>query len=169
MRTSQSQDDTSKLTRPDTDIVSAMLPCRMFMIKSNGGNGTVRDCSFTNFVGRKNAYTLNIDQHWSQLKLQPGDGVLLRDLNFTSWRGSCSDGTRRGPVQILCAEKVPCRNIRVDDFAIWTESGNKVLHKCENAYGSGVCLRPPSAPAGGAGPAAGMSPYKSTVTLTATP
>lgn len=114
---------------------------QMFMIKSNGGGGTVRDCSFNNFVGRHNAYTLDIDAKWSQLKKAAGDGVLFRDLNFTGWHGSCSDGTRRAPVNIVCPDAKPCYGIRVSDFAIWTETGSHELYKCGNAYGEGVCLK----------------------------
>ncbi len=102
----------------------------MFMIKSNGGNGTVRQCTFSNFIGHKNAYTLNIDGHWTQLKLQPGDGVQYQDLNFTNWKGSCSDGVRRGPINVICPDGAPCHGINIDDFAVWTESGNRVLYKC---------------------------------------
>lgn len=62
---------------------------QMMMIKSNGGNGRVRDCVFRNFIGHKCAYGLDIDAHWSALKLQPGEGVEYKDLNFTGWRGGC--------------------------------------------------------------------------------
>ncbi|KAH8887671.1 rhamnogalacturonase [Thozetella sp. PMI_491] len=114
---------------------------QMFMIKSNGGNGTVRQCTFSNFIGHKNAYTLNIDGHWTQLKLQPGDGVQYQDLNFTNWKGSCSDGNRRGPISVVCPDGTPCHGININDFAVWTESGSRVLYKCANAFGAGGCLR----------------------------
>ncbi|CAK7214192.1 hypothetical protein SBRCBS47491_002065 [Sporothrix bragantina] len=114
---------------------------QMFMIKSNGGGGTVRDCSFSNFLGRHNAYTLDIDANWSQLKKQAGDGVLFHDLNFTGWHGSCSDGNRRAPINIMCPDAKPCYNIHLSDFAVWTETGSKEVYKCSNAYGNGGCLK----------------------------
>ncbi|KAH8904279.1 Rhamnogalacturonase A [Coniochaeta sp. PMI_546] len=133
---------------------------QMFMIKSNGGNGTVRDCTFSNFIGHKNAYTLNIDAHWTQLKLQPGDGVLYQDLNFTNWKGSCSDGSRRAPINVICPDAQPCHGITISDFSVWTESGSREYYKCSSSFGSGGCLR--------AGQA--YSSYAvSTVTVAATP
>lgn len=112
------------------------------MIKSNGGSGTVRGCAFTNFIGHKNAYSLNIDAHWTQLKLQPGSGVQYENLNFTNWKGSCSDGARRGPINVICPDAQPCHGITISDFAIWTESGSREYYKCGSAFGSGGCLRP---------------------------
>jgi rhamnogalacturonan hydrolase len=110
------------------------------MIKSNGGNGTVRQCTFSNFISHKVAYTLDIDAHWTQLKLQPGDGVLYQDLNFTNWKGSCSDGSRRAPINVICPDAQPCKGITIENFSVWTESGSRVLYKCANAFGAGGCL-----------------------------
>jgi rhamnogalacturonan hydrolase len=89
----------------------------MFMIKSNGGSGTVKQCSFTNFIGHKNAYSLDIDSHWPLLKPQPGNGVLYQDLNFTNWKGTCLDGFRRGPINVICPDGQPCTDITISDFA----------------------------------------------------
>ncbi len=119
----------------------------MFMIKSNGGSGTVRQCTFSNFIGHANAYSLNLNAFWTQLKLQPGDGVLYRDLNFTGWMGSCADGARRAPINIVCPDAQPCRGITVDDFAVWTEKGGRQYYKCASAFGTGFCLRPDAAAA----------------------
>ncbi len=133
---------------------------QMLMIKSNGGSGAVRQCTFSNFIGHANAYSLNINGFWTQLKLQPGDGVLYEDLNFTNWKGSCSDGARRGPISIVCPDAQPCRGITVDDFAVWTETGNRQYYKCASAFGKGFCLRPE----------ASVSSYAaSTITAAATP
>ena len=131
----------------------------MFMIKSNGGSGSVKSCTFSNFIGHKNAYSLNINAHWTQLKLQSGDGVLYQDLNFTNWKGSCVDGAKRAPVSVICPDAVPCHGINIEDFAIWTESGNRQYYKCSSAFGNGFCLRPGSA----------YSAFSSTITVAAAP
>ena len=34
---------------------------QMFMIKSNGGDGYIKDCTFTNFIGHSNAYALDVN------------------------------------------------------------------------------------------------------------
>ncbi|CAK7227785.1 hypothetical protein SEUCBS140593_006693 [Sporothrix eucalyptigena] len=137
---------------------------QMFMIKSNGGAGTVHDCSFTSFLGRHNAYTLDIDANWSQLKKQSGDGVLFRDLNFTGWHGSCSDGNRRAPINVMCPDAKPCYNIHLSDFAVWTEAGSREVYKCSNAYGEGGCLK-----GGGSGGASLAAYAVTTVTVASAP
>ncbi|KAL1878126.1 hypothetical protein VTK73DRAFT_8006 [Phialemonium thermophilum] len=141
------------------DKIYSVNSNQMFMIKSNGGSGAVKNCTFSNFIGHKNAYSLNLDAHWTQLKLQPGNGVLYQDLHFINWTGSCSDGARRAPINVICPDKVPCHGINIEDFAIWTESGNREYYKCANAYGNGFCLRPGST----------YSSYTTTVTVTAAP
>jgi rhamnogalacturonan hydrolase len=140
------------------DKVYSVNSNQMMMIKSNGGDGTVKDCVFRNFIGHKNAYGLDLDAHWSSLTLQPGEGVEYRNLTFSNWRGSVSDGTRRAPVNVVCPDGKPCTGLRIEDLSLWTETGTKVLWKCGNAFGTGACL------------GKGSGNYAvSTVTVTATP
>jgi rhamnogalacturonan hydrolase len=113
----------------------------MLMIKSNGGSGTLQNAKFHNFAGHTNAYTLNLDAFWSSQSTGAGDGVQYHNLTFSHWRGTCSDGTRRAPIQVLCPPKVPCYDIRIQDVNIWTESGASELNKCWNAFGEGACLK----------------------------
>jgi rhamnogalacturonan hydrolase len=113
---------------------------QMLMIKSNGGNGSVYSCSFNNFMGHSNAYTLDIDSYWSQETTVAGDGVLLYDLTFAHWYGTCTDGADQVPLQLLCPSEAPCYDLTIESFDIWTEIGSEALYKCENAYGSGLCL-----------------------------
>jgi rhamnogalacturonan hydrolase len=54
----------------------------MFMIKSNGGSGSVYNCQFNNFMGRTNAYTLDVNAYWTDETLAAGDGVEYYDLTF---------------------------------------------------------------------------------------
>ncbi|TVY17904.1 putative rhamnogalacturonase B [Lachnellula arida] len=110
---------------------------QMLLLKSNGGSGSVYSCSFTNFMGHSNAYTLDIDGYWSSETTATGDGVLYHDLTFSHWHGTCLNGGTRAAIQALCPSGAPCYNIDIENFYIWTEAGSEVLYKDENAYGSG--------------------------------
>ncbi|KAH8684734.1 rhamnogalacturonase rhgA [Tricladium varicosporioides] len=113
---------------------------QMYMIKSNGGSGTVQNILLENFIGHTNAYSLNLNSAWSSQSVAAGSGVQYKNITFSKWRGTCMNGAQRAPIQILCQEKVPCTGITVEDFAMWTESGSTALWKCANAFGSGACL-----------------------------
>ncbi|PQE30399.1 putative rhamnogalacturonase B protein [Rutstroemia sp. NJR-2017a WRK4] len=132
---------------------------QMYMIKSNGGSGTVTNCQFNNFIGHSNAYSLDFDTAWSSMSVAAGDGIEYTDISFNNWKGTCTNGAQRGPISIKCPAGVPCTNVTVTDFAMWTESGSTAWYKCENAYGSGGCL------------ASGTNykEYSTTTTLTAAP
>ncbi|KAI9499030.1 RGase A [Zychaea mexicana] len=114
---------------------------QMMMIKSNGGDGTVSNVLFENFIGHSNAYSLNIDQYWSSMSTVDGDGVQLNNFTITNWRGTCENGKQRGPIKVLCADGAPCTDIKIDDFAMWTESGEILDNICLSAYGTGACLK----------------------------
>lgn len=114
---------------------------QMLMIKSNGGSGYVEDASFTEFIGHGNAYSLDVDQAWSSMSAAAGSGVQLTNMTFSDWKGTCASGTQRGPIQFKCDADVPCKDMTVSDFAMWTDSGSKVNYICQNAYGSGACLK----------------------------
>jgi rhamnogalacturonan hydrolase len=113
----------------------------MMMLKSNGGNGTVSDCVFQNFIGHSNAYSLDLNAYWTDETLAAGDGVLYTDLTFNNWKGTCADGEVRAPINVICPTNQPCDGITIEDFAMWTDSGSYEYYKCENAWGSGGCLR----------------------------
>jgi hypothetical protein len=114
------------------------------MIKSNGGSGYVKDVQFQNFISRGVAYGLDINQYWSSQTPGDGAGVALSNIAFTNWDGYVVDGSRRAPIQIICADGAPCSNITLSNVYMWAE--NSVAHAlCESAYGSGVgCLKPNS-------------------------
>jgi rhamnogalacturonan hydrolase len=113
---------------------------QMFMIKSNGGDGDVYNIAFNNFMGHSNAYTLDFDTAWSSMSAVSGDGITYSNISFSNWKGTASNGVSRGPIKLNCPAKVPCTDISVEDFAVWTDSGSSVVYGCQNAYGSGVCL-----------------------------
>lgn len=114
---------------------------QMYMIKSNGGDGTVTGLSFNNFMGHSNAYTLDFDTAWSSMSTTDGDGISYSNISFSGWSGSCADGTERGPVKINCPSGNACTDITVEDFSVWTDSGDSVYYGCQNAYGTGACLQ----------------------------
>ncbi|KAF7950235.1 hypothetical protein EAE96_007526 [Botrytis aclada] len=114
---------------------------QMYMIKSNGGSGTVSDCQFNNFIGRSNAYSLNINAAWAQASKASGDGIIYENLSFNNWKGTCESATARGPINLLCSSTAPCTNITITDFAIGADSGSTGKYVCQNAYGSGGCLK----------------------------
>lgn len=114
---------------------------QMYMIKSNGGSGTVEGLAFNNFMGHSNAYTLDFDTAWSSMSVTDGDGISYSNISFSGWTGTCESGTERGPVKIDCPEAVACNDITVEDFNVWTDDGgSEVLYVCQNAYGTGACL-----------------------------
>lgn len=113
---------------------------QMFMIKSNGGSGTVSNCQFNNFIGHSNAYSLDIDGYWSSVSAAAGDGVSFEDITFNNWKGTCSNGATRGPIKVICPDGAPCTNITIENFAMWTEAGSSEYYTCESAWGTGGCL-----------------------------
>lgn len=106
----------------------------MYMIKSNGGSGTVSNVVLENFIGHGNAYSLDIDQYWSSMDTASGDGVQLSNIKISNWTGTEADGTERGPVKIACADGAPCTGIDIDDFSMWTETGDSQWYSCQSAY-----------------------------------
>ena len=113
---------------------------QMMMIKSNGGSGFLNHATFRNFTGHSNAYTLNLDAFWSMREADAGEGVEYDYLTFSNWAGTCLNGTQRPPIQLRCTPAWMCGNVEISDFNVWTEAGNTVLYKCENAYGIGACM-----------------------------
>jgi rhamnogalacturonan hydrolase len=114
---------------------------QMMMIKSNGGSGSVKNVQFNDFIGHSNAYSLNIDQNWSSQSKGSGNGVQLSNISFKDWKGTCANGVQRGPIQFKCASGAPCTGMSVSDFALGTDTGGKENLICQNAYGTGACLK----------------------------
>jgi rhamnogalacturonan hydrolase len=107
---------------------------QMYMIKSNGGSGTVSNVVLENFIGHGNAYSLDIDQHWSSMKTVAGNGVQLSNIAISNWTGTEANGAQRGPIKIMCADGTPCTGVDLTDFNMWTEKGNVQYYTCESAY-----------------------------------
>lgn len=107
---------------------------QMYMIKSYGGSGTVKNVLLENFIGHGNAYSLDIDQYWASMDEISGDGVQLSNIAVSNWTGTCADGSARGPVKVLCADGKPCTGVDITDFAMWTEKGDELVNQCQSAY-----------------------------------
>ncbi|KAK1150045.1 hypothetical protein N8T08_003603 [Aspergillus melleus] len=133
---------------------------QMFMIKSNGGSGSVSNLLLENFIGHANAYSLDIDSAWSSMDSVDGDGVSMQNITVRNWKGGEEDGAQRGPIKVKCAAGAPCTDVTIEDFAMWTESGDEQSYVCENAFGTGACL---------ANGDDSTASYGSTVAATATP
>ena len=114
---------------------------QMYMLKSYGGSGSAENIVLENFQGHSNAYTLDLNAYWTSMTEAAGNGVLYNNITFSGWKGTNSDGSQRASVQVLCPSDVPCTEISITDFNIWTESGSTEKEVCENAYGAGACLR----------------------------
>ncbi|KAL4897484.1 pectin lyase fold/virulence factor [Aspergillus ambiguus] len=114
---------------------------QMYMIKSNGGSGTVSNVVLENFIGHGNAYSLDIDGYWSSMDTSDGDGVQLNNITVRNWRGTEEDGAERGPIKVVCSDTAPCTDVNIRNFAMWTESGDEQTYTCQSAYGSGYCLQ----------------------------
>lgn len=129
------------------------------MIKSYGGSGTVNNCTFENFIGYSNAYSLDFNAYWTSMTEATGDGVEYTDINFIDWTGTAANGVSRAPINIICPAGVPCTDVTISGFEMWTDAGSSILYKCANAYGSGGCLTSGS----------GSATYTSTQTLKTAP
>ncbi|KAI0129164.1 pectin lyase fold/virulence factor [Xylariales sp. AK1849] len=132
---------------------------QMIMIKSNGGSGDVYNLAFNNFMGHGNAYSLDFDTAWSSMSVVDGDGIQYSNISFSGWTGTATNGVQRGPVKVNCPSAVPCTDITIEDFNMWTDTGSSVLYGCQNAYGSGACLNDGDA----------LTAYTTTQTITTTP
>lgn len=110
------------------------------MLKSNGGGGYVNQSVFRNFTGHGNAYTLNLDGFWSLREADPGEGVEYDYLTFSNWAGTCLDGVKRPPISLACSSTWLCGNLEIENFNVWTETGEGVIYRCVNAYGLGACM-----------------------------
>lgn len=129
---------------------------QMLMIKSRGGSGTLENCVFNNFMGHGNAYTLDLDSAWSSQSVADGDGVQYTNLTFSHWHGTAANGAQRPVIRLVCPAEVPCEDLTISSFYVWTESGSYEEYLCENAFGSGPCLHTGSA----------TSTYTTTATVT---
>jgi rhamnogalacturonan hydrolase len=130
---------------------------QMYMIKSNGGDGYIKDCSFNNFIGHSNAYALDVNEYWTDAALASGNGVVISGLTFSNWQGTIVD-PKRAPIQVLCADAAPCTGLTLSNIQMWSDTNAAIHYVCESAYGSGYCLK-----------GSGSSSYTTTTTVSTAP
>lgn len=56
---------------------------QIFMIKSWGGDGYVKNVLFENFLSHNTAYGLDVNQYWSSQTQAAGNGVALSNITFS--------------------------------------------------------------------------------------
>jgi len=112
----------------------------MFMIKSNGGSGSVQNVLFENFLAHGADYGLDVDQYWYPQPTASGAGVQLSNITARGWRAIVPNGVSRSPVRFRCADGAPCTDMVVDDVQIWSVTG-KETYSCQSAWGTGGCLK----------------------------
>ncbi|KAG8918871.1 hypothetical protein FRC00_011992, partial [Tulasnella sp. 408] len=113
---------------------------QMYMFKSYGGSGYVKNVLLQNFLGRGTAYGLDVNQYWSSQTPGTGPGVQFTNITFENWDGYVADGVARPPVQFICADATPCQQMVLKNVNMWSAT-NKAVVKCESAYGTGLCLK----------------------------
>ena len=113
---------------------------QMMMIKSNGGSGYVKNCTFSNFIGHNNAYALNLNANWAQRALAAGNGVEYSNLRFSNWQATIVTASRP-PINFDCPSGQPCTDIALSNLTFAPVSGSTMKYTCNNAYGTGYCLK----------------------------
>ncbi|OKL57526.1 hypothetical protein UA08_07098 [Talaromyces atroroseus] len=118
---------------------------QMLMIKTfpggTGAQGNVTDSVFENFWGYSTTYALDINQYWQETYSPDTGAVALNNLVFTNWTGSLADGMERGPVMWSASDIVPSQNITLEGFYMGGLTGDRMINKCNNVYGSGGCIQ----------------------------
>ncbi len=124
----------------------------MLLVKANGpGIGYVTDHIFRNFSGHSNEYALNLDA----AEDIPGEGLIFDRLTFSAWSGTVKNAAEKPPIRLYCPFQTPCGLLLVEDFNVWTETGERVVYACRSAFGIGACMNQ----------FAGNGPYTSTTTV----
>ncbi|KZP02780.1 glycoside hydrolase family 28 protein [Athelia psychrophila] len=113
---------------------------QIFMIKSHGGDGYVKNVLLENFKATGSAYGLDIDQYWISETTVAGVGVSLINIQAENWNGLVVDGVKRPPYCIICSNTAPCSGVTISDVWLWSATGLAVTD-CESAFGTGACLR----------------------------
>ncbi|KAL2875240.1 hypothetical protein SGCOL_009530 [Colletotrichum sp. CLE4] len=94
-----------------------------------GGSGYVTNVTFENFRSKASLYGLDVNQYW-QNTFEPDTGaVALSNLIFRNFSGSVADGAKRPPLYLTANDLTYATNVTVENFSLWTESGNSVVNK----------------------------------------
>ncbi|KAI5119242.1 hypothetical protein M0805_008793 [Coniferiporia weirii] len=112
---------------------------QMFLIKSWGGSGYLKNVYLENFIAHNTAYGLDVNQYWSGQTEAAGDGVQLSNITFDTWDGAVVDGVARPPIQFICSNSYPCYDMTLTDVLLWSDT-SEAVNECQSAFGTGSCL-----------------------------
>ncbi|KAK1672838.1 pectin lyase fold/virulence factor [Colletotrichum godetiae] len=122
-----------------------------------------------NFRSKASLYGLDVNQYW-QNTFEPDTGaVALSNLIFRNFSGSVADGAKRPPLYLTANDLTYATNVTVENFSLWTESGNSVVNKISNIFGTGDNSYGTGNGIKSLGAKASPAPYTSTYTITASP
>lgn len=63
--------------------------------------------------------------------------TLGMDNSLTQEAGSVVDGTKRPPLYLIGNDLTFVLNVTIEDFTVWTETGNVIVNKINNIFGAG--------------------------------
>ncbi|KAB8205934.1 pectin lyase fold/virulence factor [Aspergillus parasiticus] len=102
-----------------------------------GGSGYVSNITFENFRSKASLYGLNINQYWQNTFTPDTGAVTLSNIIFRNVTGSVADGAQRPPLYLIANDLTFATNVTVEDVSVWTETGDSVVNKISNVFGTG--------------------------------
>ncbi|KAB8222777.1 pectin lyase fold/virulence factor [Aspergillus novoparasiticus] len=102
-----------------------------------GGSGYVSNITFENFRSKASLYGLNINQYWQNTFTPDTGAVTLSNIVFRNVTGSVADGASRPPLYLIANDLTFATNVTVEDVSVWTETGDSVVNKISNVFGTG--------------------------------
>ncbi|PYH70896.1 rhamnogalacturonase A precursor [Aspergillus vadensis CBS 113365] len=128
-------------------------------LKSNNGDGIIKNIIWENVIVHGGPYPLAIDEAWGDDR--GSGGVQVSNLTFRNWHGESASASRP-VIRLQCDSDVPCYDITIENVNLWANDSSDVVWLCENAYGDGACL------SSGKG-TTDLKTFTSKQTITATP
>ncbi|KAE8352875.1 pectin lyase fold/virulence factor [Aspergillus coremiiformis] len=134
-----------------------------------GGSGYVTNVTFENFRSKASLYGISINQYW-QNTFEPDTGsVALSNIVLRNFSGSVADGVKRPPLFLIANDLTYATNVTVEDISLWTETGDKVVNRINNVFGTGDDSYGPHNGLAQLKSGEKPTPYTSRYTITATP
>ena len=63
--------------------------------------------------------------------------MTLSNIVFRNVTGSVADGAKRPPLYLIANDLTFATNVTVEDVSVWTETGDAVVNKISNVFGTG--------------------------------
>jgi hypothetical protein len=111
-----------------------------------------------------------VTQYWQNTFTPDTGAVTLTNLTFRNFTGSVANGALRPPLYLIGNDLFLTDTVTVEDFSLWTETGDYVVNHVNNIYGKGDDVYGPNdglglVPIG----ATALPIFTSSYTITATP